>query len=330
MEKNSFTAYLIERGFNNEQIVFAIKEIELLESFLNENGTDLSSCNSDDIQAYMDLLISKGENTFKTIIFLARYFLNQKNNNIYIYFTQLLGVSGVIENILKRFELMTEKKGMNEDMTKRIKILPIGSSPGKYPEFVKQFMTDLKSLLTAEESRWVLAGNNHQIPLESFEEEKRHFLNSDSIDEYLRGKHTRAIKMLKKHAEENTVWFEQVITPEVVEYVQSNQEILAGRRENNRIFITKIPYNPFQYIKATEETQKKYMACHCPFIRNHLLHNVSDIDPDWCYCSGGFAKTPFEYIFGQELQVELLESCLTGSDKCRFAITIPEGIAHEE
>ena len=323
MEKNSYTAYLLDKGLESGKIEFAINEVEKLENFLEKNGTDLYTCTPEDIQAYMDLLIDKGETSIKVIIFLARYFLSQKNNTIYIYFTQLLGVAGVIESILNRFEIMAKKKGLNIEIQQNIKILPIGSSPKKNPEFVKTFIDDLKSFLNEDEARWVLAGNNHQIPPESFEEEKRHFLNADSIEVYLTERHLRAVKKLQQHADDGTVWFEQIITPEVVDLVRSNQEMLGGIKRENKIYLTKIPYNPSEYVKTDDLTQKRYMACHCPFIRNHLLQDFSDIDPDWCYCSGGFAKAPFEHIFEKELEVELIESCLTGSDKCRFAITIP-------
>src|SRR6056297_89295 len=324
MEKNSYTAYLIDKGVDSEKIEYAIQEVEKLENFLEEKGTDFVSCTSEDIQSYMDLIIAKGENSFKAIIFLSRYFLNQKNNAIYIYFTQLLGVSGVIENILNRFEIMAQKKGLDVKIHQKIDILPIGTSPKEYPVFLKSFMSELKSFLNEDEARWVLAGNNHQVPPVSFEEEKRRFLNADSIEGYLTQRHLRAVKKLQKHADEGTVWFEQIITPEVVELVRSNQEMLGGIKRENKIVVTKIPYNPSEYVKTDDLTQKRYMACHCPFIRNHLLQDFSDIDPDWCYCSGGFAKAPFEHIFESELEVELIESCLTGSDKCRFAITIPQ------
>ena len=330
MEKNSYTAYLIDKGADSEKIEYAVKEVEKLEHFLEKKETDLYSCTSEDIQAYMDLLIAKNENSIKSLIFLSRYFLSQKNNTIYIYFTQLLGVSGVIENILNRFEIIAEKKGLNVELKQKINNLPIGSSPKKYPDFVKSFMVVLKSFLTEDEARWVLAGNNHQIPAESFEEEKRHFMNADSIQAYLTERHLRAVKKLQQHADEGTVWFEQIITPEVVELVRSHQEMLGGIKWGNKIVLTKIPYNPSEYVITDELTQRRYMACHCPFIRNHLLQDFSDIDPDCCYCSGGFAKAPFEHIFERELHVELIESCLTGSDKCRFAITIPQEYLNEK
>ena len=324
MEKNSYVAYLKDKGIEDDQIEYAVQTVKKLQKFLNEKGSDLNTCSADDIQDYMDELIETDENTIKRIIFLARYFLSQKNNAIYIYFTQLLGVSGVIESIMNRFQQLVETKSLDMDLQQRIKILPVGSSPNQYPAFVKAFMKELKTCMDEKDARWVLAGNNHQIPSESFDEEKRYFQNADSIDDYLKGRHERAVERLRKHAEEGTVWFEQIITPDVVSFVRSNQEILGGVRQKNKIIITKIPYNPSEYIQEKDYTKKRYLACHCPFVRNHLQQNFSDIDPDWCYCSGGFAKAPFEHFYSQELKVEMIESCLTGSDRCRFAIIIPE------
>jgi len=328
MKKDIYVAYLKEKGINDDQIEYAIQSVEKLQEFLKEKGSDLNTCSTDDIQNYMDYLIETDENTIKRIIFLARYFLSQKNNTIYIYFTQLLGVSGVIESIMNRFQQLVKRKSLDARLEQQIKILPIGSSPKKYPVFVKDFMKDLKTCLDEEDARWVLAGNNHQIPSESFDEEKKHFQKANSLDEYLKGRHERAVSKLNKHAKDGTVWFEQMITPEVVSFVRSNQEILGGVRQNNKIYITKIPYNPAEYIQEKDDTRKRFLACHCPFVRNHLQHNFSDIDPDWCYCSGGFAKAPFEHFYSQELNVEMIESCLTGSDRCRFAIIIPEENTH--
>src|SRR6056297_1649883 len=134
MEKNSYIAYLIDKGVHNDQIEYAMNEVEKLEQFLNERKTNLSTCSSDDIQDYMDSLIYKGENSLKGIILLSRYFLTQNNTAIYIYFTQLIGVSGVIENIMKRLKIAEEKMNLGSNLMKKVKILPIGSSPKKYPD----------------------------------------------------------------------------------------------------------------------------------------------------------------------------------------------------
>jgi hypothetical protein len=46
MEKNSYTAYLIDKGVDSEKIEYANNEVEKLEHFLEEKGSDLNSCTS--------------------------------------------------------------------------------------------------------------------------------------------------------------------------------------------------------------------------------------------------------------------------------------------
>ena len=51
---------------------------------------------------------------------------------------------------------------------------------------------------------------------------------------------------------------------------------------------------------------------------------IFSLNAVFCNCSGGFSKKPWEVIFGQTLQVDLLESALKGDYRCRFAVHLPE------
>ena len=51
-----------------------------------------------------------------------------------------------------------------------------------------------------------------------------------------------------------------------------------------------------------------------------ILRGEPNISSNWCYCSGGFVKYPYEAILGRELRVDLLQSALKGDPVCRFAI----------
>jgi hypothetical protein len=68
---------------------------------------------------------------------------------------------------------------------------------------------------------------------------------------------------------------------------------------------------------------KRYFACHCPLAKDAILKEKCGISSNWCYCSAGFAKFPFEVVFGQPLEAELLESVLNGGSICRFSIKMP-------
>jgi hypothetical protein len=85
------------------------------------------------------------------------------------------------------------------------------------------------------------------------------------------------------------------------------------------------PFDPKRYLKEKNPTLKRYYACHCPLVRTALRDGKPKISPMFCYCSGGYEKLHFDVIFGEPVEVELLETPLKGDMRCRFAIKIPEG-----
>jgi hypothetical protein len=166
----------------------------------------------------------------------------------------------------------------------------------------------------------VLAGNHHQIPASAFDEERDAYRAAASMDEFLAGQHHRNVEELQRFCDTGTVWYEQIITQEVVDFVAANREIQSAVREGDTLYTTKIPYDPAHYLAETDPVKKRYYACHCPFVREAILRGEPNISPNWCYCSGGFVKYPYETILGRELRVELLASVLNGDPVCRFAI----------
>jgi len=48
------------------------------------------------------------------------------------------------------------------------------------------------------------------------------------------------------------------------------------------------------------------------------------VTPTWCQCSAGFHKRPYEVIFDQPVQAEVLQNVLQGDPVCRFAVYLPE------
>jgi len=171
----------------------------------------------------------------------------------------------------------------------------------------------------------ILTWNYHRIPTESFKEKKDRFEKSDTIDEYLMNEHKTFIEELKSCIKEEKLWYEQKITPAVLRFVQNNQEICTGVRQSNKIYLTKIPYDPKQYLEENDPNLKSYYACHCPLVRSALLEGKIKISPNFCYCSSGYEKLVFDVIFEESVEVDLLESVLNGDNRCRFAIKIPKG-----
>jgi hypothetical protein len=170
----------------------------------------------------------------------------------------------------------------------------------------------------------VLAGNHHGIPVESFNKHKKWFEEADDLEAFLKKMHEEAVAELDEHAKSGKVWYESTITPETVEYVRGNQEVLAAVRDGDYLYMTKFPYAPRDWMEATDPTMKRFYACHCPLARAAILKGDPDIPLDWCYCSGGFNKMKFDVVFGEPTEVEVLKSVLAGDDICRFRVRIPE------
>ena len=76
------------------------------------------------------------------------------------------------------------------------------------------------------------------------------------------------------------------------------------------------------FLEVNDPILKKYYACHCTFVRENIKNNTADIPKEWCNCSGGFAKFPFEVILDQPLNVTLLNTPLDGDNYCRFEIDL--------
>ncbi len=308
-----------KRGFSAEQTEKALAAVRALESFLLGRGTSLEDASAEDIRAYLDLLIRKKRCLLEDLLAMARYFYLAGRNEIYIYFTSLLGGVGVIENIEARLAGAVGNENA-KNILSGLARPPLGSDPSAFPAFTSALMERLEQSLPEDTLRQALAGNNHGIPASAFDTEKTEFEKAVSLDAYLRGKHARQVAELQRCCDKGEVWFEQTITQDVVDFVSANQEILSAVRDGNVLYVTKIPYDPAKYLTATDPAQKRYYACHCPFAREAIKSGGPCISENWCYCSGGFAKYPFEVLFGRSLRVELLSSVLRGDQVCRFAV----------
>ena len=314
------------RNYDTATTDEAIGFVMDMEASLATDGIPIDEPSLGAIKKYLAKVVSLKKNSPTRLLALARYYFVINKHDIYIYFTKLFGGYGVMDNIKKRLEWHTDKETL-EVVFEGLDEPALGSPPESFPEFTSAFMKRLKKYLSPAIYRLVLAGNNHQIPEESMQNEKKLYEESASLDEYLKGRHERNVAEIQQYCDEGKVWYEQEITQDMVDYVKSNQEILSAIREGNKLYVTKIPFNGINYLATDDPVLKTYYACHCPFARERILdESKNNVDADWCYCSAGFAKFPFEIIFGEELEVEMLQSALKGDPVCRFAITLPDGL----
>lgn len=324
MKEKEFREFLQGRKMGEEQIDDAVEAVLEFEKDMESKGGALASATIEDLKGYISLLMNRGENSMDRLLALARYCYMAKRNDLYIYFTSILGGRRVLPSISERLaSLMGEQA--KAKIFEGVETPPLGTPPEELPWPTKRLMDRLVAELPPEVYRRVLAGNHHRIPLEAFEGLKKLYDESESIDEFLKKKHERAVAELEEFSAEGKIWYEQEITPRVVEFVRGNQEVLGGVREGDKIYFTKIPYDPDAYLRETDPLMKRYHACHCTLARATILTGEPEISPEWCYCSAGYGKTPYDVIFGEETEVEMLENALAGDPRCRFAVKIPEG-----
>lgn len=288
--------------------------------YLSNIKKSIENISEEEMDKYIISCIENKKNSREHLRDLAHEVLKAGREDLYIYFTGYFGSVGVVESILEK-AISVIGKEKTDEIIRGLELKPFGTPAGKMPVFTSELVNKFLKGTDDKEFRLIFAGNNHGIPAEAFELEKLAYQEAKDMDEYLKGRHRRKIMELEKFMHDNKIWFEQRITQKVIDHVKGNQEILSAVRDGNRLYVTKIPFDTEKYLDS-EGNERLYHACHCYFARKSLLEGEKSVPYEWCNCSAGFAKYPFEVILGRQLEVRVLESPLKGDDRCRFEITI--------
>ena len=325
MREEEYVDFLGTRKQSEESIRSAVEYVREFEAYLAEAGLSLDSFTVSDLKNYASRLIENQKNTMERFLALARYAYMAGLNEVFVYFTAILGGREVIPSISERLKSLAGEE-TRDNVFREIELPPLGSPPEELPEVTSRLLGRLQEL-GVETCRSVLAYNHHGIPHEHFDRHKAWLKEAGDIEGFLKKVHQEAVAELERYMNEGKVWYEQEITPEVVEFVRSNQEVLSAVRDGDYLYITKIPYAPKDWLSESDPTTKRYYACHCPLARAAIIMQGPNISSDWCYCSGGYQKLMFDVVFGEPTEVEVLESVLAGDARCRFRVKIPEAQA---
>jgi hypothetical protein len=323
MRQSEYEAYLAKRGLGGTAISRSVAAVADFEGWLAGQGKALEGAAVPDIEAFIGSLMARRRNSMWRMLALARYFYATGNRPGYVYMASVVSPIGVLPELAKRVASIAGEDARAKAF-RGIEEPPLGTPPAKWPAVTRRAVDALEAELPRAACRRALAGNLHRIPRSAFREQRALFKESKGIDDFLRRLHGRAIAEIESFMKSGRLWYEQEITPEVVALVRGNQEILSGVRRGDRIYMTKIPYDPKGWLAERDPLRRRYLACHCPLARESIISGRDRVPGTWCYCSAGFEKLQFEAAFGEEVAVELLESVLAGGERCRFAITIPE------
>jgi hypothetical protein len=320
MDREGFRELLKTRKLSDENIDASIEIAERFEEYLNAFGGT-----PDEAAAwkFSKILIQKEQNTYDNLLALGRYGLYIKNNNIYVAILELLDGAEAQPNLYKKVgELFGE--AVRDEVFAGIGVSVLGVPLPEKPFDMFPVIDRLIGKVGYETVEQLLSACLRDLPDEYFLDEREKYYKSSDIDDYLISAHQAFVRELQSCQQKGVLFFSQEITDEVVKYVDEHQEFECGVREGNLLYITKIPYNTKQYLAETDPTLKRFYACHCPWARQAIKNDNIRLNAVFCNCSGGFSKKPWEVIYGQTLQVDLLESVLKGDFRCRFAVHLPE------
>jgi hypothetical protein len=325
IDEEGFRDYCARRKIKKETIQEHITLIREFEEFLKNKGknNDLNEASPNDVKNFVAYLMENRKITLDSFRSLIRYcdFSGKKETVSVLYgYLEGFGVPEELRGKLK--ETMGEQR--SKEIFEGINIPPLGTIPEDKPKITKKIMERLDAHLDDKSLQELMSSGLEVGPDEWYLPQRKKFQESKSLDDFLEKRHIEFVETLEKHSKEKTMFFAQEIDEEVIEHVRKNQEIQGGVRKGDIIYETKIPYQTKKYLHEKDEKMRRYYACHCSWVREAIKSGIPKISPDFCYCSAGYHKRPFEIIFSQPVKADVIETVLKGDPVCRFAIHIPK------
>jgi len=325
LDEDGFRDFLARRKLKDETVQAHIRLAREFEAFLkkNDRNKDLGKATPRDMDIFVALLMKDGQNTEDNLIALARYAFFTDNRDVAVALLEIIDGSQVLQNLSDKVKQMVGKS-KHKEIFEGIELPPLGTHSRDKPKTTKKVMERLEAKLDEKTCREALSSGLHgPIPDEVFLPDRGKFRKSKSLDDFLRKRHEEYVSELEEHMNNKTLYFTQEIDKEVVKYVRDTPTCQNGIKEGDVIIVTKIPYMAKKYLHEKDPRMKRYYACHCAWVREAIKTDTR-ISPNFCYCSAGFEKRPWDVIFGQPVKADVIETVLKGDMTCKFAIHIPK------
>jgi hypothetical protein len=326
MSIDEYRKHLREQGISDDSIMRQIPIIEDFIGFLEEPGSTKhpADAGKGEVERYARKLIAEGRNTLEHLSALCDYcdWLGQRK--LYVALVELMDCHNALDVLAAEIEKRHGREVREQVFSDPIP--PLGADEKERGAYTRKILERMSQQLTPEQAGEAWFQVQHGIPAGYWsrhdQAEKEKYQKYGSIDEFLNAKRQERDAMLAKLRDNNELWYTVEISDEVLEFVRSDPEMEGGRRDGDRIYITKIPYNATRYLQETDPKLKRYFACHCPLLREAILDD-RPISQVTCNCSLGHAS---HYLagLGMELKGEVLESVIKGDTRCRFVFYLPE------
>ena len=303
MDSDGFRKYLQEREISEKEIISSLALIDRFEAFVKfpDNPT------KETFLEFSNHLIETGDNSLVNYYSLARYAYFSDNNEAYIAIVDLLDGAEAMGNLYQEAEstLGTERR---DSVFEGIELPKLGLPKSEKVKITQKVMPRLEAIASPEECEDILADSLRDLPDVWYENDKKLYEECDSLDDYLDMSAKNFIAQLEN------------LRDDVIEFVRNEPLIARGLHEGNILCEVKIPHQTIEFLAETDPQKKRYYYCHCPWVKESLKDEPSDISAKFCTCSAGFQKRRWEIIFDQKLKAEIVESVLQGDNWCKSAI----------
>ena len=326
MKKDEFRDLLAGYQYADSQIDACVVGVELLEAFLSSvaSAKTLTTATGGDVPAFAASLVERGQNERSRLVGAYHYAGMINNYSLQIGLLELLDGFEILGNLHKK---IAEELGEDAHAAifAGVELLTIGTPPIEWTRVNAVVFPRLQQAANPEAVKRILRSGLRNLPDEHYLPIKERFEGFADVDTFLEDRGRRHLDNLIKQRDDGTPYFNQFIDDTVIEFVRSTPEIGQGVRQGNTIIEIKIPHQSIEYLAATDKAAKQYHVCHCPVVKESLRRDDLVISPAFCDFCPSFNAKPWEVIFGQKLEYDVLESALRGGLWCKFAIHLPEG-----
>ncbi|MFX1566424.1 MAG: hypothetical protein ACFFCH_10580 [Promethearchaeota archaeon] len=321
MNELAFRTYLFEQKVDRDQSTSFITKLEAMRTHFKPRA--LETLPRGAILQYTEHLVTVDADavldTLRALIHYGNFIEN------YNYVAEVLDIAEAYNAMETLYSRVGEQCGtdVRDAIFADLELPPLGVDPESKSEFTKVVMRRLEAQIGEAKTVELLAPCLHGRPEEP--KAREDFLRLNDIDEFLALKHKEVLDRFRQHKKDGTLEWAQYVDDEGIAYVENTLTISPGIREGDKIIQTKIPYQIKAMLDTQDSRMKRYYVCYCPWVRGAIKDGTEkEISPNFCHCSAGFTKKYWDYVFGQPVSVQPVETALTGAFHCKFAIQIPK------
>ena len=325
MNRDQYRTLLNKHGYSNEQISACEKGVALLEEYLSAlpDPITLDAVTAEHVPLFAASMIDRGLNGRNGFVGIYLYADMIDNRGLQVAILDLFDGFEILGNL---YRAVGEELG--EDAQARIfegvELPPLGTTPLEWTRVNAVVFPRFEAMADADTVKRVLRSGLRNLPDADYLPIKERYEEFDDIDAFLEDRGRRHLDALTNYRDSGSLFVGQPIDDAVLDFVRANPEIGRGVRRGTTILETKIPHQSIEYLAADDLATKQYRVCHCPVVKESMVHDDLEISDTFCDFCPSFNAKPWEVIFGQKLAYDVLESALRGGKWCRFAIHPPE------